>query len=207
MWPGPCPHDTGNLGGEKRMASFMVCGCAVRPLGKLAWGEVCDGESGWGLGGGLAESGPAKGRSLSIPGRENPWSSRAKAGPWVRSQGLGLGNAHATRPIQKSIYLLSGFVDRMTSLELFLFRGVITEQKVRVLESLIKMYFLGIMFREQMSLSRLLGTYQLGGADLLIPDSGERGGGQERKSSEGLAGSGRKGSCRHLPGVGFAGCG
>lgn len=67
----------------------------------------------------------------------------------------------------------------MASLQQFLFSGVITEQKTYLLESLIKMYFLGIMFREQMSLSRFLGTYRLEGADLLVPDS--RGGGQERK--------------------------
>lgn len=86
-------------------------------------------------------------------------------------------NSDATRPIQKSIYLFPVFVDRMASSEQFLSSGVITEQKTCLLGSLIKTYFLGIMFREQMSLCRLLGTYQLGGADLLVPDSRERGGG------------------------------
>lgn len=49
-----------------------------------------------------------------------------------------------------------------------------------LLESLIKMYFLRIRFREQMNLSRSLGADSLGGADLLIPDSPERAGGWER---------------------------
>lgn len=89
-------------------------------------------------------------------------------------------NSDATIPIQKSIYLFSIFADRMSSLEQFLSSGVITEQKTCLLESLIKMYFLGIMFREQMSLCRLLGTYQLGGAYLFVPDSREgRGAGEE----------------------------
>lgn len=116
-------------------------------------------------------------------------------------------NSDATIPIQKSIYLFSIFADRMSSLEQFLSSGVITEQKTCLLESLIKMYFLGIMFREQMSLCRLLGTYQLGGAYLLVPDSRERGGGQERKWGGGLGGREGKGSCRNLSGVGFSGCG
>lgn len=74
------------------------------------------------------------------------------------------------------------------------------------------MYFLGIMFREQMSLSRPLGTCQLGGAAPLIPDSRQRGG---RVSEGGRRGSGAEaaeaargdGSCRNLSGVGFPGCG
>lgn len=75
-----------------------------------------------------------------------------------------------------------------------------------------KMYFLRIMFREQMSLSRSLGTYQLEGADLLIPDCRERGGrgwegvGEEVRGA-GEAVKGKKGSCRNLSGVGFPGCG
>lgn len=73
------------------------------------------------------------------------------------------------------------------------------------------MCFLRITLREQMSLSRSLGTYQWEGADPLIPDfrewvgRGSKGVGEEVRRGRG-GGEGRS-SRRNLSGVGSPGCG